>query len=98
MSDDDLAHIDIRSGVNEAGEAFCTVVARNESGTVMLMGQLSSDEVRRHALGYLEAAEGADQDAAVLRCVRKLDLPDQLAAAVIAELRDSRGSGHWETD
>jgi hypothetical protein len=90
MSNDDLAEVTITNGVNERGVGFCTVVARNPRGTIMLMGQLTPTEVRQHAMAYLEAAEAAEQDAAVLRCVRKLELPDELAGAVIAELRDSR--------
>lgn len=90
MASDDLASIDVRSGVNEQGEGFCTVVATSQSGR-MLLGQITSDEVRKLAMHWLEVAEAADQDAAVLRCMRKLELPDQLAGAVIAELRNSRG-------
>jgi hypothetical protein len=89
MADDDLRSIDVRSGVNERGEPFLTVVARAEGGS-MIMGQLDPEEVRQMALAWLGAAEAAEQDAAVLRCVRKLELPDELAAAVIVELRNSR--------
>lgn len=90
MSEIDLGEIFITSGVNERGEGFCTVAAHARDGRTILLGQLSPDEVRRHALAYLEAAEAADQDAAVLRVVRRLELPDNLAGAVIVELRESR--------
>ena len=89
MANDDLRGIDVRSGVNERGEGFLTVIATAGDGR-MILGQLDPATVRRMAMDWLEAAEAAEQDAAVLRCVRKLELPDELAGAVIAELRDSR--------
>lgn len=89
MASDDLEGIDIRSGVNGRGEGFCTVVARADGGR-MLLGQLEPNEVREMALAWLAAAEAAEQDAAVLRCIRRLGLPDDLAGTVIAELRDTR--------
>lgn len=87
----DLAHINIENGVNEQGQPFLSVTAISTKGEMML-GQLSPDEVRNHALAYLEAAEAAEQDAAVLRVVRNLGLPDEMAGAVIIELRNSRGT------
>jgi len=86
----DLGDIHIASGVNERGEGFCTVTASSRDGRVILVGQLSPAEVRQHALAYLEAAEGAEQDAAALRVIRTLELPDELAGAIIIELRNSR--------
>jgi len=85
----DLRSIDVTSGVNEEGEGFCTVAASSPDGTI-LVGQLSPAEVRAMALAWLESAEAAEQDAAVLRCTRKLELPDQLAGAIVTELRQSR--------
>lgn len=87
--DDDLAGIFITNGVNEAGEPFLTVACHTSGGRITL-GQLGPAEVRRMALNWLGAAEAAEQDAAVLRCIRKLELPDVLAGAVITELRQSR--------
>lgn len=84
-----LSNIFMTSGVNESGEGFVTIAAHGDDGTI-LMGQLSPNEMRKHAMGYLEAAEAAEQDAAVLRIVRKLELPEQLAGMVITELRNSR--------
>jgi hypothetical protein len=75
--------------VNGRGEGFCTVAAHSEGGQI-LVGQLDPKEVRAMALAWLESAEAAEQDAAALRCIRKLELPDELAGAIIAELRDSR--------
>ncbi|HEV7536248.1 MAG TPA: hypothetical protein VGP90_11470 [Acidimicrobiia bacterium] len=89
MADDDLARIDVRSGVNEAGDGFLTVIATTQGGR-MILGQLDPATVRRLAMDWLEAAEAAEQDAAVLRCIRKLGLPEELAGAVVAELRNSR--------
>ena len=90
MSDTTLESIDYISGVNEAGEGFVTIAAHGKDGTILL-GQLTPDEIREHGLCALECAEAADQDAAVLRVCRKLELPDELAGAVITELRNTRG-------
>lgn len=89
MSGDDLARIELRNGVNEAGEPFCTTVAILANGRFFI-GQLSPAEARAHALAMLEVAEAAEQDAAVLRTIRKLGLQDELAGLIVAELRDSR--------
>lgn len=89
MSHNDLAGIYITNGVNESGEPFLTVACHASDGRIML-GQLGPAEVRRLALHWLGAAEAAEQDAAVLRCFRKLELPDTLAGGVITELRESR--------
>lgn len=91
MADHVLRMIDLTPGVNEAGEGFVTVAASSPSGTI-LIGQLPPDEVRTMALHWLEVAEAADQDAAVLRTIRKLELPEpeKLASMIITELRKSR--------
>jgi hypothetical protein len=86
---DDLASINVTNGVNEQGEPFLTITAVTEGGR-FVAGQLDPDEVRKMALAWLAAAEAAEQDAAVLRCIRKLELPDQLAGAIMIELRNSR--------
>jgi hypothetical protein len=84
-----LSNIFMTSGVNEKGEGFVTVAAHGNEGTI-LIGQLSPDEMREHALAYMESAEAADQDAAVLRVIKKLDLPEQIAGMIIGELRENR--------
>lgn len=89
MADHELRSVDLTGGVNEHGNGFVTVAASSKDGTI-LIGQLSPDEVRKMALQWLESAEAADQDAAVLRVTRKLNLDDGLAALVIRELRESR--------
>lgn len=89
MASDDLAGIDIRSGVNGEGVGFCHVLARTGDGR-LIIGQLEPNEVREMALAWLAAAEAAETDAAVVRCIRKLKLPEELAGAIVTELRDSR--------
>lgn len=89
MAKNDVESINITSGVNDKGEGFCSISVVTEDKRIFL-GQLSPSEVRNMALAWLESAEAADQDAAVLRCIRKLELPDQLGAMVIVELRNSR--------
>ena len=93
MSETDLGSVFVTSGVNDAGQGFCTVAAHSRDDGIILLGQLTPTEVRAMAMAWLESAEAAEQDAAVLRCVRKLDLPDKLAGAVIMELRDNRHEG-----
>jgi hypothetical protein len=90
VSSSTLACIEVRTGINQDGEGFVTTIAVDSEGR-MLLGQLDTHEVRLLALNLLTAAEAADQDGAVLRCIRKLDLPDDLAAAIVTELRSSRG-------
>jgi hypothetical protein len=85
----DLENIEVRNGVNEKGEGFCSIICRTTSGE-LVPGQLSPAEVRAMALQWLEVAEAAEQDAAVLRLIRKLELPDDLAGLIITELRDGR--------
>ena len=62
MSKDDLVSIDVRSGVNERGEGFCTIVATAGDGR-MLIGQMPPDLIRKIAMDYLGAAEAAETDA-----------------------------------
>lgn len=88
-----LTNIFMTSGVNEEGNGFVTIAAHgliHEKDGIVLIGQLDPEEVRNHALAYLEAAEAAEQDAAVLRLIRKLDLPEEMAGLIITELRESR--------
>lgn len=86
---DELSSIDIQSGVNEKGEGFLTIIAHAEKGK-MFVGQMYPKQVRDMAMAWLESAEAAEQDAATLRVVRKLELPDQIAGMIITELRNSR--------
>lgn len=86
---EELTNIFMTSGVNEDGKGFVTVAAHGKNGTI-LAGQLSPNEIRQHGLNYLGVAEAADQDAAVLRTIRKLGLKDELAGLIITELRTDR--------
>jgi ABC-type uncharacterized transport system YnjBCD permease subunit len=85
----DLVSINVSSGVNERGEGFCSVSAVDSDGRILL-GQLDPATMRVQAMQWLEAAEAAEHEAALLRVIRNLELPDQLAAAVIVELRNGR--------
>jgi hypothetical protein len=89
MAADDIAGIECRSGVNDRDQGFITVVVTTGDER-MLLGQLDAATARQLGMQFLEVAEAAEQDAAVMRVIHKLDLPEELAGAVIAELRDSR--------
>ncbi len=87
----DLAHIEITSGVAARnGEGFCRVTAVDSDGQ-SIEGQLPPDEVRRMALGWLEAADAAISDAAVFRLLKeRVGVPDDLAVVFVADLRNFR--------
>ena len=91
MEDDGLAlvSIDVRSGVNEAGEGFCTVIAHGQNGRMML-GQLDPETVRTMALDWLGAAEAAETDAIVFRLLREVGLPDEVVGNFVAKMRAER--------
>ena len=87
---DDLVSIDVRSGVNERGEAFCTIVAAGGDGR-MLLGQMPPALIRKIALDYLGAAEAAETDAIVYRLLRdKFGLELPVIGAFVAEMREER--------
>lgn len=89
----DLGGIEVENGVNEDGVPFLSVRATGEGRrgrSVALVGQLPPETVRTMAMDWLGAAEAAEQDAAVLRVLRRLELPDELAGLVVTELRNSR--------
>jgi len=88
--DIELANIFMTSGVNDDGEGFIHISAHSAEGGIILIGQLSPEQMREHGAACFEAAEAADQDAAVLRTIRKLGIDEKLAALIITELRDSR--------
>ena len=88
--DIELANIFMTSGVNEDGEGFVHIAAHSSEGGIILIGQLSPNHVREHGAACFEAAEAADQDAAVLRTIRKLGIDDKLASLIITELRNTR--------
>jgi hypothetical protein len=88
---EDLAEVQVTSGVSLFdGKPFCTVRSIAASGLVML-GQLTVAEVRGLALNWLEAAEAAESDAAVVAQLREMGgLPDEVVAAFVAGLRARR--------
>jgi len=88
--DIELANIFMSSGVNDDGEGFIHIAAHSAEGGIILIGQLDPTQMREHGMACIEAAEAAEQDASVLRTIRKLQLPDELAAAIIGELRSTR--------
>jgi hypothetical protein len=85
----EIETIHIVGGINVDGEAFCTVSCVS-SARDLLIGQLSPAEVRAMALGWLECAEAAEQDAATLQVLQGMELPDGLADHIVSELRRSR--------
>lgn len=98
MSDDDVTGIEIRSGVNEDGVGFNTVVVTTEDGRMML-GQLDPATVRTMALDWLGAAEAAETDAIVYRLLRDrfgLDFP--VIGMFVANMRELRDGGGAEAD
>jgi hypothetical protein len=90
MADDDLVSVEVRSGVSERGDPFCTVVAET-STRQLLLGQLPPDTVRQMALDFLGAAEAAETDAIVFRLLRRVGLEDAAIGRFVADMRDERG-------
>jgi len=88
-----LANIEMTSGVSEQHKGFVTVRATGEYAgePVILLGQLTPDEMRAHALAYLEAAEAAESDAAVFaEMTEGLRLDPGAVGAFVAALRARR--------
>jgi hypothetical protein len=92
-----LEGIDIYSGVGVfTGEGFCRIEAVLTDGT-RVTGQLSPDEVRQMALGWLQAAEAAEHDAAVLaELTETLGLTHEVAGSFLLGLRERRTSAAAE--
>lgn len=90
MAKDDLVSIEARSGVNEKGEGFCTLVATGGDGKILL-GQMPPELIRKIALDYLACAEAAETDAIVFRLLHekfKLDL--NIVGAFVTDMRNAR--------
>lgn len=87
-----LAHVHIESGVSAfTGKGFCAVHAIGEDGQPIAGGQLTPEQVRTMALGWLGAAEAAEHDAAVVaELVEQVGLSQQEAAAFLHGLRKRR--------
>lgn len=87
----DVASIEIRSGVNERREPFNTVVVKTHGGQILL-GQISPAMVRTMALDWLGAAEASETDAIIWKVLaEQFDLEDGPIAAVISMMRGERG-------
>jgi hypothetical protein len=77
---------------------FLTVSAKSEDGDLFI-GQLTPDEIRMMALGFLEAAESADQDCIVMTMLTQhLGLDDSVAAGFVSAMRDEREGRGGEQD
>jgi hypothetical protein len=90
MAKDDIISIDVRSGVNEKGAGFITIVATTEDKEFK-MGQVDPKTLRGMALQFLEAAEAAETDAIIYKLLQnkfRLDLP--AVAMFISEIREMR--------
>lgn len=79
----------MESGVSaRTGEPFVHLRWGDESG------QLSANQAREHAMSVLEAAGGAEFDAAFVKWARaELNLDHERAVLVLAELRKHRSGG-----
>lgn len=86
-----LQDINIFSGVSVFdGKGFCHIEAVLDDGT-RLAGQLSPDEVRQMALGWLQAAEAAENDAAVhAELTETAGVSFETAGHFLLALRDRR--------
>ncbi len=84
-------HIEVTSGVSIfTGEAFCSIVVRGARGEVLGTGQDAPAGVRTMALGWLEAAEAAESDAAVFAELKEMGVAEPARACFIASLRKRR--------
>lgn len=92
----DLAGIHVDSGVSaKTGQPFLTVRATGQRASdgekIVLVGQLDPAEVRTMALHWLEAAEAAETDAALLdHMTVDLGLPLEVVGQFVAALRARR--------
>ena len=91
MSKNQLEGIYIGSGVSaKTKEPFCHVTCQTTDGT-FIEAQLDPESVRRMALDWLEAAEGAIHDAAVYKMLcERMNVGDHEATMFIGELREFR--------
>lgn len=89
----DLAAIEVESGVTESAAPFCRVRCVADNGETILLGQLPPEVLRTQAMQFLAVAEAAEQEAAVFRLMRDLELPEELAAQIVRNIRDNRSGG-----
>lgn len=86
-----LQDINIFSGVSVFdGKGFCHIEAVLDDGT-RFVGQLTPNEVRQMALGWLQAAEAAEHGAAVhAELTERAGMSFETAGHFILALRDRR--------
>lgn len=89
MSSGELRELVVTSGVNGEGVGFCHVLVNGGD----LAGQMEPGEVRAMAMHWLAAADAAESDAAVFRVLRRTGLGMAEVGALIAGMRDERGTG-----
>lgn len=89
----ELTDIWTTSGTAQDGpgqyRGFVTIRAVAGDGSVLL-GQLSPDECRAMAMGFLQTAEAADQDRIVMGMLIRLGLRADTAANFILDMRKER--------
>lgn len=91
-----LADVEVTSGVArdpDGFRGFCHVTASASDGSTW-EGQLDPGEVRLMAMGFLEAAEASDHDAAVANLLTsELGAPLEVVAGFLQALREQRAKG-----
>lgn len=88
----ELSDIEMSSGVNDDHVGFVHIraIGTIAGEPVVLIGQLDPATIRQHALAYLESAEAAEHDAALVRLLAELEMPDELIGHLIGNLRNQR--------
>jgi hypothetical protein len=84
-----IGDINISSGVTREGKPFSHIAIRLDNG-LEAHGQLSPDELRMMALGWISAAEAAEQDALILQALRETGLDDGAIGGFINRMRELR--------
>jgi hypothetical protein len=83
---DNEVKLDHQSGVNREGEPFIQLINGDK-----LIGQMSPEDARDHALAMIEAAEAAEQDAFLIWFVKtQLKGDEKMAVSLLGEFRQWR--------
>lgn len=85
----DLASIEVVSGVNDAGDGFVTVTAIDKNRGMML-GQLPPETMRELGMHFLQVAEAAETDAIVYRLLERIGLEKEIIGAFVNDMRNAR--------
>lgn len=92
----DLIGIEVISGTAEDEptkfRGFVTVRAEAKDGS-FLSGQLDPDDLRAMALNFLQVAEAAEQDAIVMEKLVEMEIPPEIAARFVMDMREKRKDG-----